>query len=121
MAAQSSPSRPARFQAMASRVEHPAQGSWAAQARPLAVATPMRSPVKDPGPAATAMRSKSATVRPQWASSSSVMGRRVWLWVKPVSRKDWAIRASSSHRATEAAVAEDSSARIFMGAPPPLS
>lgn len=34
---------------MDSRVEQPAQGRWAAQASPLAVATPMRSPVKDPG------------------------------------------------------------------------
>ena len=32
---------------MDSKVEQPAQGRWAAQASPLAVATPMRSPVKD--------------------------------------------------------------------------
>ena len=65
MAAQTWPENPARFQAMDSKVEQPAQGRWAAQASPLAVATPMRSPVKDPGPAATAMRSRSAGVREQ--------------------------------------------------------
>ena len=65
MAAQTWPENPARFQAMDSKVEQPAQERWAAQASPLAVATPMRSPVKDPGPAATAMRSRSAGVREQ--------------------------------------------------------
>ena len=99
---------------MEARVEQPAQGFSAAQAKPLAVATPMRSPVKEPGPAATAMRSTWAGVRPQAFSRSRAMGSRVWLWVRPVWRKAWARRVSSSHRATEAAVAEDSRAKIFI-------
>ena len=64
MAVQISPAKPATFQAMEAKVEQPAQGNSAAQARPLAVETPMRSPVKDPGPAATAMRSSSDTRQP---------------------------------------------------------
>ena len=42
------------------------------------------------------------------------MGMRVREWVRPLFWKDWAIRASSSHSATEQAVAEDSRANIFM-------
>ena len=68
---------PARFQAMDSKVEQPAQGLvCAAQASPLAVATPMRSPVKDPGPAATAITSRSAGVRPQPCSRCSHHGQQ---------------------------------------------
>ena len=40
-----------------SRVEQAAQGLFPGQASPLAAATPMRRPVKEPGPAATAMSS----------------------------------------------------------------
>ena len=47
-------------------------------------------------------------------SSSAAMGMRVREWVRPLFWKDWAIRASSSHSATEQAVAEDSRANIFM-------
>ena len=43
--------------AIASNVETPQQGSSFAQAKPLAAATPMRTPVKLPGPAATATAS----------------------------------------------------------------
>lgn len=39
---------------MASSVETPMQGSSLAQASPLAALMPMRSPVKEPGPTATA-------------------------------------------------------------------
>ena len=84
MAAQTSPWNPARLQAMASRVEQPAQGSSAAQARPLAAATPMRRPVKDPGPAATAITSTWSRVSWLLASMSRTMGSRVRLWVRPL-------------------------------------
>ena len=40
---------------MASRVDTPQQGILLPQAKPLAAATPMRTPVKEPGPSATAM------------------------------------------------------------------
>ena len=49
MTAQISPSRWARHQAMDSRVEQAAQGLFPGQASPLAAATPMRRPVKEPG------------------------------------------------------------------------
>lgn len=51
----------------------------------LAAETPMRMPVKDPGPAATATASQSWTVRPVFFSMASTMGIRVRLWVRPVS------------------------------------
>ena len=84
MAAQTWPENPARFQAMDSRVEQPAQGRWAAQASPLAVATPMRSPVKEPGPTATAITSTCSSPVPQLFSRSRTMGSRVRLWVRPL-------------------------------------
>ena len=74
----------AAVQAMASRVETPAQGFSPGQARPLAAATPMRSPVKEPGPAATAIRSISSNAAPQLSSICSSMGIRVRLWFRPL-------------------------------------
>lgn len=114
MTAQISPSRWARHQAMDSRVEQAAQGLFPGQASPLAAATPMRRPVKEPGPAATAMSSTASKAVPQLSSRDTAMGMRVREWVRPLFWKDWAIRASSSHSATEQAVAEDSRANIFM-------
>mgnify|MGYP002544351266 CR=1 FL=1 len=52
--------------------------------KPFAAATPMRTPVKEPGPAATATALTSATVFPHWRSRFSAMTIRVWLWVRPV-------------------------------------
>ena len=66
-------------------------GDWrrracpAAKASPLAALTPMRMPVKEPGPAATAMASQSWTVMPALRSMASTMGIRVREWVRPVS------------------------------------
>ena len=54
------------------------------QARPLAAATPMRTPVKEPGPTATAMTSISSRVRPVFFRRSAAMGMRVAEWVSPV-------------------------------------
>jgi hypothetical protein len=75
----------ATFRAMASRVETATAGFSAAKANPLAAATPMRMPVKDPGPTDTAMASQSRTVRPVFFKIPSTMGIRVRLWVRPVS------------------------------------
>ena len=69
----------AAVQAMASRVDTPAQGLPSDHASPLAAATPMRSPVKEPGPAATATTSTSAGAAPQFFSRSPHMGMRVRL------------------------------------------
>ena len=62
---------------MDSRVEQGAQSLSPGQASPLAVATPMRSPVKEPGPAATAMTSTCSRVSWLLASMSRTMGSRV--------------------------------------------
>ena len=118
MAAQISPPMWAHCQAMDSRVEQGAQGFSPAQANPLAVAAPIRRPVKEPGPAATAITSTSSTASPQFFSRSFTMGSRVRLWVRPLHWKDWASSAPSRHRAAEQAVADDSRARIFILPPP---
>jgi hypothetical protein len=69
---------------MASRVETPTAGFSAAKASPLAAATPMRMPVKDPGPTATATAPQSSRRMPALARMPSTMGIRVRLWVRPV-------------------------------------
>ena len=73
-----------RLSAMLSRVDTPYTGSDPPQAKPLAAETPMRTPVKEPGPAATASAVTSAAVLPQAFSRSSAMTINVWLWVRPV-------------------------------------
>ena len=78
------PSMCAKFQAMASNVDTPIQGSWRGQANPLAVDKPMRSPVKEPGPLATAMTSTWDSWCPQLSSMVWHMGNRVRLWVRPL-------------------------------------
>ena len=83
MAQTTSPSQKATFRAKAARVDTAAQGL--SQANPLAAETPMRTPVKDPGPAETAITSKSAAVISVLRKSSSTRGIRVRLWVSPVS------------------------------------
>ena len=85
MAQTTRPSQKATFRAMAARVDTPTAGLSAAKASPLAADTPMRMPVKEPGPAATAMASQSWTVRPVFLKMPSTMGMRVRLWVRPVS------------------------------------
>ena len=69
---------------MASSVETPTVGRERAKASPLAAATPMRIPVNEPGPAATAMAPRSEVVRSALRSMASTMGIRVRLWVRPV-------------------------------------
>ena len=103
---------------MDSRVEQGAQGLSPGQASPLAAATPMRTPVNDPGPAATATTSISSSVRPVFFSRPDTMGIRVAEWVSPLFWKDWASSLSSSVTATLAVTAEVSSAIIFTALPP---
>ena len=69
---------------MASRVDTPTQGLSAAQAKPFTVDTPMRMPVKEPGPWATAKRSTLSSDSSAFFSISSAMGSRVRLWVRPL-------------------------------------
>ena len=88
------------------------------KASPLAAATPMRIPVKDPGPAATATASMSAMRQlrilqkcpPRWASGCGCGSD-----LCPDSRQ--ASSRPSSTTAADTARAEVSSARIFMAAP----
>ena len=72
---------PRAFSAIARSVETPAQGMFRAIAMPLTQETPMRTPVKEPGPAETAMRSTSSSVRPERRSTLSTIGISVWLCV----------------------------------------
>ena len=118
MAQTTVPVRWARGQAMASRVDTPIQGLSAAQARPFTVAMPMRRPVKEPGPAATATASISSRVSSLFFSMSATMGIRVRLWVRPVHCQAVASGAPSRSTAQEAALAVVSRARIVIGTPP---
>ena len=69
---------------MASNVDTPQQGRSSAQASPLAADMPMRSPVKLPGPAATAINPMSCAVKAACCSMESTNGIRVTLWVRPM-------------------------------------
>ena len=71
------------FQAMAARVETPVAGFSAPQHRPFTAATPMRMPVKEPGPRATATASTSESFVSVFFSMSSTMGSSVRLCVSP--------------------------------------
>ena len=84
MAQMTVPSKLRAFSAMASSVDTPQQGSSSAQANPLAADTPIRSPVKLPGPAATAINPMSLAVSPAFFSMLSISGIRVTLWVRPI-------------------------------------
>lgn len=84
MAQTISPSMWARPSAIASSVETAAAGSPAANASPFAAATPMRIPVKDPGPTATATAPSSSMRKSAFFSMDSTMGISVRLWVSPV-------------------------------------
>ena len=109
------------FQAMAARVETPIAGFCAPQHRPFTAATPMRMPVNEPGPRATATASTSASFVSVFFKRSSTMGSSVRLCVSP---EHWVYcpRSSPSRQsAAEAAFAEDSSPSISMGFSPPLS
>ena len=103
---------------MASSVDTPVQGFSSAQARPLTIDTPMRMPVKEPGPCATASRSTSLYVSSAFLSMSSPIGSSVLLWVRPLHWLTWLSSFPSLTRAAEAALAEDSNARISMPPPP---
>ena len=85
MAQTTKPSAKATFRAMAARVETPTAGLSTEKARPLAAETPMRMPVKEPGPTATAMASMSDSFKSVFFRMCSTMGINVRLWVRPVS------------------------------------
>ena len=70
--------------AMASSVETAQHGFPSAIAMPFTLETPMRTPVKEPGPAVTAKRSTSSNAVRVQASSCSTMGMSVWLCVRAV-------------------------------------
>ena len=86
MAQTISPSEKATLRAMAASVDTPtAAGLSTEKARPLAAETPMRMPVKEPGPTATAMASMSDSFKSVFFRMCSTMGIKVRLWVRPVS------------------------------------
>ena len=100
-------------------VEMPAQGFPSPSASPLTAATPMRSPVNDPGPFATAKRSISESFVFAVSSRCTAIGSSVSLCVSPVFCHASATTRPSTASAADAACAEDSSARIFMRTPLP--
>ena len=99
---------------MLSKVETATQGRSCANAKPFAAATPMRTPVKEPGPALTATASMLSSGTPAFLQSCSAMGMSVWLCVRPVLMKNSPIILSSSAKQTEAAFAEVSIANTVI-------
>ncbi len=82
-----------RPQATASSVEPPRRGTPRPQARPFAVAMPMRTPVKDPGPRPTSTRSRSDMERPaSERTPSAVVVSSTFAW----RRQRWSAQASCS-------------------------
>ena len=66
---------------MASSVDTPQQDLLSGKASPLMQATPIRTPVKEPGPAETANKFISFTDSPAQSNAAFAMGSSVWLWV----------------------------------------
>ena len=79
--AQTMPSMPRAFSAIARSVETPAQVMFRAIASPLTHDTPMRTPVNEPGPADTARQSTSSSVFAESRRTASAIGISVWLCV----------------------------------------
>ena len=80
---------------------------------PLAVETPMRMPVNEPGPVTTATASMSSIVSWDAAMTWSTIGSSVALCVSPQFWNDCASSLVSSVTQTEADSEEDSNVRIF--------
>ncbi|OPZ07921.1 MAG: hypothetical protein BWZ10_02744 [candidate division BRC1 bacterium ADurb.BinA364] len=112
-------SRPgsAKRQARASRVETAAIGLPHAIARALASAMPMRRPVNEPGPAETAMPSKSLSRSAARRSMASMAGIRRTLWVAEPSFSSTASARPSRQSAAPPSGVEVSIARSSMKQP----
>ena len=79
------PVRSLRLKARPSKAETGAQGLSSTCAIPLTAATPIRRPVKEPGPTETAKRSTSEVASWLHENSDSTIGMMVWLWVRCAS------------------------------------
>ena len=114
IAAHTVQSPPVCPKAITSSVERGIQGLSCGKAKPFIAATPIRTPVKEPGPLVTAKASISSSARFAFFKRPCTSGSSVWLCVRPVFKKASPNSFPSSAIATLAAQAEDSSARIFM-------
>ena len=114
--AQTAPEKgsPSARRAIAARVETPIQGLSCAKASPLTAATPIRTPVNEPGPLAIASASISSSVSAASSSIWPIMGISVWLWVRRTCTEDEAKISPFSVTAQEAGPAEHSTANNFM-------
>ena len=83
-------------------------------ARPFADAIPMRSPVKEPGPVATAMASISVKLSLTDDKTFSIIGKSVCEWVSFISEKELPTVFPSLITAAETGPAEHSIASIFI-------
>src|SRR3984957_1898004 len=102
--------------ANAARVETPTTGIASASPIARAMASPIRMPVKEPGPVATAMRVSEANPPSMPRMASSTIGAKASAWPRVIGRL---ITASGSARplsttATDAAPQDVSIARIRM-------
>ena len=98
--------------ATASRVVTPSTGMPQARAMPRAAASPVLSPVKDPGPTVTATRSRRSKVAPASRSTEMTIGISAAVCPRTIASKRRAATAPSRHNATETAAHAESSASI---------
>ena len=95
-------------------------GFFRASPSPLAVADPIRRPVKEPGPPDTAMASMEPSSVSVMVTISSIMGRSVWEWVFLKFTVYSAVRMSSVTMAADATSEELSIPSILIVPFPPL-
>ena len=128
MASPTTPTRPRTPQrhtpqATASSVEVPCSATSRPHATPLAVATPMRTPVKEPGPVPVSTASSCSRFMPHWASMPSITltscsfacRRHIWSALAIISKPQGFPASSTSMRpkAQASMSVEVSTARMF--------
>ena len=91
---------PTKFQARLTGVVTPTIGTFQAKDRPLAVARPMRRPVKEPGPTATATPSIWLFLTDALSSMSAIWGMSCSEWVSRAWMVSSARSVSSWSKAT---------------------
>src|SRR5687767_1968273 len=96
--------------ASTSSVDRPTSAAPVPRARPCAAAIATRSPVKEPGPVATATRETPASVAPARARIRSIVGKSSSPWRRCACQVSSARTSRPSNSATDAQVVEVSSA-----------
>ena len=107
-------------QASASSASTTAALAPVASHSPFTAHTPMRTPVKEPGPVTAANTSISFGRSPSLLNNSSSIGMSVWEWVSPLLASLSPLNLPSVISATEQAREAVSSAHMFKRIPPKM-